>query len=136
MIATFAGEWTWHDFQREMSAMHQAVGNQGTPVDLLLWHTSRHPSGNPLMQFNEAIRSQPANVGRVIVLHTNDGGSLILSVMKSLSNIVKRINPTRTSVTIVSTQKEAEALLGRPIRLPARLSQPDIPTDSPSWTER
>ncbi len=112
LLATFEGTWTWADFHAKVREMHAEIASLKHPVQMVLWHTVEYPLGNPLIHFNEAARSQPANVSRVVVVAPGERSALRAFVM-SLASVVRRLYPTKSAVTIVQSLEDAERLVGQ-----------------------
>ncbi len=114
VIVTFDGAWTWDDFYQHIHEVHNDIKTVPHTVDMLLWHKQLQRLEKRLMHFNEAARLQPTNVGKVIAL-IPPSESRVTSILMTLAKVVRRIYPSKSSVTITTSLKEAEKILGKKV---------------------
>ncbi|MBK8023508.1 MAG: hypothetical protein IPK19_19265 [Chloroflexi bacterium] len=113
VVALFDGEWTWNDFHDAVQRIHVMVASVEQTVDILLFHKVDQPLGNPLINFEQSLKNQPPNTGRVIVINTKINRAAMSFAMR-LAAILTRIYPRVGPVVMASSVEEARAMLDRP----------------------
>jgi hypothetical protein len=112
IIADFNQAWTWEDFYATVRQMHAEITLKAHTVHMVIVHGAPFPAGNPLRNFQAAIKDQPRNVGQVIVV-PHEIASPFQSFMLALVSVVEKINPTKGKIRMVRSLDEARQLIAR-----------------------
>lgn len=112
LLSVFEDEWTWADFHDAAKEMHSLIRTVDHSVDLILYHKHPQPLGNPLIHFNSVQKTQPANVGQVIVVNPHMNAAL-MGFLKVLSNVVMKANKSASAVQIVDNMEEARRTINK-----------------------
>lgn len=112
VLAQSDGEWVWEDFYAAFKDMHLLIADVDYPVDLIIHHKVRLPPGNSFTHFKAAMKDQPANTGKIIVVPYET--STLQAFMKSLIAVFEKLYPTKSKIIMVDTLEEAQALVAQP----------------------
>jgi len=111
VLATFDKAWELADLLVAADLMHAMIKTVSHNVSIILWHrVPPHPMFSRLL--TDIYKRQPDNTRRVVVVPQRWSTGLVF--ISAWNNVVERLYPHKTKITIVKTIEEALKLCEEP----------------------
>ncbi len=98
-------------FAAAVDAAHRFIASVDHTVHLLIEPQSDLPEGNMVSQFSRAMRYQPANTGKIVVV-VPQGNAFAFRFIQQLAQLMVRLFPRKSHVIFARSYEEALNLLG------------------------
>ncbi|MBZ0290046.1 MAG: hypothetical protein K8I30_20645 [Anaerolineae bacterium] len=112
MVAEFNQPWTWDEFHATVEQINLMINSIDHSADIIIWHKVELPEGNPIPHLSRTLRSQPANLGKTVIVMPPTTHSMG-HFLKSITSVINKANPGAKKILAADTLDNARDLLAR-----------------------